>query len=319
MLAGTPDAVTRTNTVGSEEGINGRSWLVGKLYMGTNTTLTTAADFEVCTAKNVDGLGHVAGICSEAPAIEGSYLMAGLAYYAKTNRIRTDLTAVPTTDIKSLKVTTYGITLSSNIPQIRFRNPADPTQTLAVLLPSYRPQDTSNPAGFGAGGLVDFKVVPGSLVPATGTTAGIEKGRYYVNWEVSQHGADYDSDAWGVISYCVKTASNSCGSLTATSETTGNITVTTDLIFTAASGSHGFGYVISGTNADGAHYHSGDTNFNYTYNNPSGGSVVECTNCNRVAGGTSRHLYADDRHVVRSQGSALLRRQVRRLQGLERQ
>jgi type IV pilus assembly protein PilY1 len=85
----------------------------------------------------------------------------------------------------------------------------------------------------------------------------------------------------------VKTASNSCGNLTASSETVGNITITTDLVFTAASGSHGFGYVISGTNADGAHYHSGDTNFNYTYVNPSGGSVVECTNCNRVAGGTS--------------------------------
>ncbi len=287
-LAGTPDAISKTNDVGGHEGINGRNWLVGKLYTGGNQTATTAADFEVCTEKPVDFLGHVAGICSEAPAIEGSYLMAGLAHYAKTNRIRTDLGAVPANDTKSLKVTTYGITLSSNIPQIRFRNPSDPTQTLAVLLPSYRPQDTSNPAGFGAGGLVDFKVVPGSLVPATGATAGIEKGRYYVNWEVSQHGADYDSDAWGVVSYCVKTASNSCGSVTPTSETVGNITITTDLVFTAASGAHGFGYVISGTNQDGAHYHSGDTNFNYSYQPGTGPAVAECVNCNRVAGGTSK-------------------------------
>ena len=286
-LANAPDAVSTTNTVGGHEGINGRNWLVGKLYTGGNQTPTNAPDFEVCTSKPVDRLGHVAGICSEAPAIEGSYLMAGLAHYAKTNRIRTDLTAVPATDIKSLKVTTYGITLSSNIPQIRFRDPANPSNTLAVLLPSYRPQDTSNTTGFGGGGLVDFKVVPGSLVPASGATAGIEKGSYYVNWEVSQHGADYDSDAWGVVKYCVKTSSNSCGNLTPTSETVGNITITTDLVFTAASGSHGFGYVISGTDADGAHYHSGDTNFNYTYVNPSGGSTVECNNCNRVAGGTS--------------------------------
>ena len=105
---------------------------------------------------------------------------------------------------------------------------------------------------------------------------------------MSQHGADYDADAWGVIRYCVKTAANSCGNLSATSEVTGNVTVTTDLVFTAASGSHGFGYIISGTTRDGAHYHSGGSGFNYTYVAPDGTSTVECNNCDALQAATSR-------------------------------
>ena len=286
VLAGAPDAAARTDAVGVAEVITGNQFFVGKI-IGAGATPSTSNDFEICTAKTVPALGQVLGICSEAPALEGSYLMAGLAHYARTNRIRTDL-AVPGSDTKSLKVTTYGITLSSNIPQIPLKNPSNLAQTIATILPAYRPQVTMSPSGVGAGAMVDFRVVPGSLAPATGPATGTERGAYYVNWEVSQHGADYDSDAWGVIRYCVKTATNSCGSLTATSETVGNITITTDLIATAASGTHGFGYIISGTTRDGAHYHSGGLNFNYSYQPPTGPLTAECVNCNVINVPTSQ-------------------------------
>ncbi len=296
-LAGAPSAVTRTNTVGTQEGINGTQRFIGRMLGATptlplNPDLTVNDNFEVCTAKSVSALGDASGICSEAPALEGSWLMSGLAHYAKTNRVRTDLTAVPAGDIKSLRVTTYGVTLASNVPQIQFRNPSNPAQTLATLLPAYRPQVSQAASGHGAGAIVQFSAVPGSFFPATGAATGTERGRYVVSYEVSQQGADYDMDAWGVISYCVKTASNSCGSVTGTSETVGNISVTTDLITHAASGTHGFGYVISGTNADGAHYHSGGdaggVGFNYTYVPPTGAPQVECTNCLATGAPTSR-------------------------------
>ncbi len=286
-LAGSPNATTRTDAVGAQEGFANKPFFIGKI-VGAGATLPAATDFEVCTGKTVPTLGQARGICSEAPALEGSYLMGGLAHYARTNRIRTNISTVPAADAKSLKVTTYGITLASNIPQVKLKNPANLSQTIATILPTYRPQDTSNPAGAGSGAMVDFKVVPGSLVPATGAATGTERGAYYVNWDVSQHGGDYDTDAWGVIRYCVRTAGNACGNLTATSETPGNITITTDLVFTAASGFHGFGYIIGGTNKDGAHYHSGGSNFNYTYRAPDGSQTVECNNCNALQSPTSQ-------------------------------
>ena len=133
-LSGTPNATTRTDAVGTQEGFDNQRYFIGKI-IGSGATPSTASDFEVCTSKNVPSLGQVRGICSEAPALEGSYLMSGLAHYARTNRIRSNIT-VPASDTKSLKATTYGITLASNIPQIRLRNPANPARRLR---PSCRP------------------------------------------------------------------------------------------------------------------------------------------------------------------------------------
>jgi type IV pilus assembly protein PilY1 len=240
-------AVTLTNTVGTAEGINGNNFFVGNDGAGNNN--------ELCTLKNGISLGSVFGVCPESPRGRGSYLISGIAHHAHTNRIRVapDPTALaaPPTNLKALKVNTYGVTLAANSGTVQI-----PVGTNTVtLLPIARVQDivlgAQVPPSAGSGGLIDFKVIQ-----QTATS-----GKFFVQWEVSQQGADRDLDLWGVISYTI--AGN-------------NITVTTDVISANPSGFLGFGYVIAGTNQDGAHFHSGYNTFNYTYNP---GAIVECASC----------------------------------------
>lgn len=74
------DVTALTNTVGDLEGLTGTSQCVG----------CTAASCDMAnTDKNIPGLGEVLGTCPYTPK-ENSYYIAGLAYYANTQDIRTD-------------------------------------------------------------------------------------------------------------------------------------------------------------------------------------------------------------------------------------
>ena len=244
------DAVAQTKLIGDQEGITGNSW-----FVGNNGTSNDG----LCTAKTISNLGSVSGLCPEAPTLHGSYLMAGLAYDAHINKIRSDLT-VPSQDLKSLKVDTYGVALATNVPKIQIPVPAH-TGQFVTILPAYRLDLSSNGSGpFGAGTLVDFKVVAQDLAEGTGT--------FYVNWEDSQQGGDYDQDVWGIISYQIS----------------GNtITVTTDAISASTVNGQGFGYIISGTTNDGPHFHSGILAFDY--NDPTNVTVKDGDG-NTLNGGT---------------------------------
>ncbi|HYA19785.1 MAG TPA: PilC/PilY family type IV pilus protein [Burkholderiales bacterium] len=255
-----------TNIVGDSqhENINGGTWFIGN---------SGAVNNNICSPKTLASFGSGYGICPEAPDNHGTYLMSGIAYEAHTNRIRasSDPVAanVPQNDTTSLKANTYGISLTPNIPKITI-----PVGSSTVtLLPAARMEDAYLPSHFGAGQIVDLKVI--SLTPTS--------GQYFVQWDVSEQGADYEMDIWGTISYVVNNATN-------------QITVTTKVVQQSASGCNGFGYVISGTTQDGAHFHSGtQTNngtsggcanvgtpgpgFYYQYVPPSGPAITECSGC----------------------------------------
>ena len=242
------DAVTETTTIGSKEGINGHAFLVGNNG--------AASPDLMCSAKTVDGLGTTNGICPEAPAQYGSYLSAGAASFAHTNRIRTDI-AVPATDKKSLKVDTYGIALATNVPKIKVPVPGKTGQTVTIL-PAMR---CINPNYCGSGQIVEFKVIERDVVKGT--------GKYFVQWEDSQQGNDYDLDFYGIISYEFKNSGN-------------QIDVTTQVVGGAAGYTLGFGYVISGTDGDGVHFFSAFKG-GYVFNYPTDKS--ECNDCNHKVDG----------------------------------
>jgi type IV pilus assembly protein PilY1 len=230
-----------TNTVGTLEGISG-NYFVGRSGSSTD---------ELCDAKNVASLGSVVGICPEGPTLGGSYVIAGIAYSGHTNRIRSDIT-VPSTDTTSLKVSSYGVQLATNVPQINvtLSGAASPT---VVIQPAYRLVVSS---GNGGGTLVDMKVVSQT---ATATTA---SGLIYLNWEDSEQGGDYDQDVWGILSYNLDKAANT-------------ISITTKVVAYSTVSPQGFGYIVSGTTKDGPHFHSGILNFNYTDST----GVTGCSNC----------------------------------------
>ncbi|WP_341678967.1 PilC/PilY family type IV pilus protein [Niveibacterium sp. SC-1] len=249
---------TYTNAVGAGEGIT-------SAYVGRSGTTYDG----LCTLKSVGALASVNGICPEAPSLEGGYGIAGAAYYAHTHRIRTT-PAIGDQDTTSYKVTTYGVALATNVPRIDVTVGGNPV----VIQPAYRLDRSDVATGrFGTGTIVDFKEVE-----KTSTS-----GKYYINWEDSNQGGDYDQDVIGLLSYTIN----------------GNqISVTTQVIAASTGSPQGFGFVISGTSADGPHFYSGI--YNFTYNLDRTGIAVTgsdvgtkienggCKSCNDQSDRTAR-------------------------------
>lgn len=249
--------ITLTNTVGNATHEN----IVGNFLIGNSGTVNTG----ICSSKALgggsNGLGNLYGICPEAPALRGSYQMVGAAHWARTNRIRSDIAGVPASDARALKVTTYGIALASAVPTIQI--PVPGASRLVTLQPTARTFNGSTDRGHGS--IVDFKVIRQDVAAGT--------GKFFVSWEDSTQGNDYDLDMWGFISYRFISSNT-------------QIEITTDVVYAAAGHSIAFGYVLSGTtNGDGAHFHSAhDGNQVISYHFPSGFNVSlsgnnECNDC----------------------------------------
>ncbi len=218
--------------VGTLEGIHGNSYFVGT----TGDTAPGDDGHQICTAKKIGSLGDVTGICPEAPRLEGTFKIAGMAYYAYNNDINID---GKVSGDQALK--TYAVQLASATPTLQV--PVPGTRRQVTILPSCLNQDlnpdtTANRKLSGACAIVDFKIVE----PHT-ESGGIGKGKVYVNWENGEQGGDFDQDMWGTLSYEI---SNN------------QIKVTTETFGYSGGGARmGFGYIISGTTQDGVHYHSG--------------------------------------------------------------
>jgi type IV pilus assembly protein PilY1 len=194
--------------------------LTGDFFIGANGSDNN----ELCTKKSISDLSSVRGTCPDAPRLEGSYQIAGLAYYARTNDL------IPATK-GSQTVRTYGVALSPALPKVTIDVPGGDGKKITIL-PACRNKSISPESNCA---IVDFKILSQSADKTSGTL--------YVNWEDSEQGGDYDQDMWGVIKYEV---------------TSSSVKVITDVIAQSTPNVMGFGYVISGTDGeDGFHAQSG--------------------------------------------------------------
>jgi type IV pilus assembly protein PilY1 len=242
---------TLTNDIGRAEGLyaSGKKWPIGRTAAETNN---------LCNDKAVSALATSLGICPEAPTGYGSFLMAGAAQYAHTNRIRNDISA-PAENTTAFKVDTYGVALATSTPRIRIPVP-NQAGKFVIIQPAMRLFKD----GGGGGALVDFRVVS-----QTATS-----GKFVVQWEDSEQGGDYDQDMWGTLEYFVDSA-------------TSRISVRTYVAFDSTSTAYrmGFGYAIAGTNGkDGVHFHSGINGLEYIDPVSIGGLVTPATNVNATGG-----------------------------------
>lgn len=229
-----------TDEIADGEGITGNRYFVGENGVDNN---------QLCTAKTVGSLGDVEGICPDVPRLEGTYQIAGLAYYANTNDLRDDRQF-------DQRVSTTSVSLAPARPGVTVPVPANPTQSVTIL-PACRNSDVG-----GNCALVEFKIVEQDLAAGT--------GKLYINWEDSEQGGDFDQDMWGMLDYEI----NAGGT---------EIDVTTDAIFESTIYDMGFGYIISGTTQDGFHAHSGIEGFDY--NDPTG--AAGCDDCQTSDGPTT--------------------------------
>lgn len=221
------------NISASTDIVGAREASATEYFVGKNGTDNNG----LCTPKGVGALSSVSGTCPDAPRLDGTYQIAGLARHAHVNGISSNLEPV----------TTFGVALSPAVPKIEIPIPG---RTDAItLLPACRNGNVN-----GNCAIVDFKIVEQSF-------GAINTGKLYVNWEDSEQGGDFDQDMWGVLNYSVSAT---------------QVTVTTDVIAKSTGFRMGFGYVISGTTNDGFHVHSGINNFTFGSSTdcPSGECVV---------------------------------------------
>lgn len=224
--SGSQTAKTMTKEVGDGEGITGGT--TKKYFVGEHGSDVD----QLCTAKEITDLGDVRGTCPAAPRLSGSYQVAGLAYHARVNDIRSDLD-------ESQQVRTYGVTLSPAVPNVEI--PVPGSDRVVKILPACRA--TMTDVSQGNCGLVDFKIVKNNVATST---AGEYEGAFYVNWEDNEQGGDYDMDMYGMIRYTINST---------------RIRIETEVVHKASSIKMGFGFVVSGTTEDGFNVFSGINEF----------------------------------------------------------
>jgi type IV pilus assembly protein PilY1 len=212
------NARTEANLISTVEGIGGNDYYVGQSGVYTDTS---------CSAKSVGGFGEVRGLCPEEPTKMGSYYSAAVAHYGA----RTGLNP-----LSDEKVSTYAVALASPLPQIEV---AMDGGDFITLIPFAKTVYSTGGGGVSPDrgrfqptcAIVDFYV--DSITPTS--------GRFRVTYEHAEQGSDFDMDALITYEY-VKTAENTLEVTISSLETT----------WGGGSKQH-FGYIISGTAADGVY------------------------------------------------------------------
>jgi len=181
-IIGIGDIETWTNLIGAQEGINGNPFVVANTLANTNNS---------CTTKTVANLGDVQGLCPELPQLEGSYLLSGLAYYAKQTDLRTAAAYAGTQNVD-----TYTVALAESLPS--FEIPTTSGNTVSFV-PTCQ-ANTNGAATLGSAGWTDCSLVDLTVVQQTATY-----GHFLIAWEDSYWGNDYDMDGIASIEYCTAT------------------------------------------------------------------------------------------------------------------
>lgn len=217
------------NKISDDESVN------GKKFIGQSGNITDG----VCTEKDIldnYGLGSVRGLCPEEPTKQGGYYSAAVAYYGHTNDLQ------PSVDGEQ-KVTTYAVGLASPLPRIELKVGAD--QKLITLVPFGK--TVSEKSGSSNTGkwpymptntIVDFYLE--YLTPTF--------GKFRINFEDVEQGADHDMDA--VVSYEYQLIDDSGEAVSDAKEAT-KVKVSLSSLSAAGSYIQHLGYVISGTTKDG--------------------------------------------------------------------
>ena len=212
------DVSALTDAIGDAEAINGTRRFMGEVA-------GTAKDFSP-TIKTIDKLSKARGLAPNSPENQGSFYSAGIAYFGKSGSLQT----VGGKDIPS--VDTYSLLLPS--PNSTVRVPF-PDGRVVTLIPFAK---TVGENGGAKGQYQTTNQFAGIYVTEANTTPGNYSLKFYVNFEDHSAGGDFEMDA---VAYYEITADSS------------NIRVVVQNNANDAAGGQNMGYVISGTNHDGAY------------------------------------------------------------------
>lgn len=178
-----------TDSVGSIEGISG-SYMIGK---GSST----ASDDDIlCTSKTITKLSDARGICPQEPFMQGTYKIAGLAYYAHTNALRTG-----TNYQNAPKVDTYALALADSLPSFAIRIGTNTITFLPLAASNSTAGAKIGDTGWMASGMTEL------IVENWHTNNGNpDYGSLLIYWSDLPWGNDYDMDGVERIQFCVGSA-----------------------------------------------------------------------------------------------------------------
>lgn len=204
-----------TKSLGDKELITGNKFFAGSMVADQNTlnvgnNVGTYQD--LCSSQNVTDLSLVRGLCLDLPSQEGSYLLGGLAWLARTTEMRSDLSKT-----SPLYINTYSVALAENLP--KFEIPVGTGKVTLAPLCQANNTGTATAAStgwrscyLGAVGVGSKTSIKGAkytygraveydTTDPTKTVA----GSFSQVWEDSQWGNDHDNDVVTIITYCVGT------------------------------------------------------------------------------------------------------------------
>lgn len=278
-VPGLQGATMATNTVGDSdhEGIAG-NYLVGRVAPGglpLGASLNTHED--LCTSKTVANLGEVRGICPDIPSMEGSYLMSGLAFQAKTVDLRPDLDSRPA-DHKNT-VQTFAVALAENLPKFEI-----PVGSGSITLAPLCQANGDGGAGIGTTtgwrscflGAVGVGTKTSSVSPnhvyGRPLRSDGRAGSFSLVWEDSLWGNDHDNDVVSMMTYCVgatctrdtigsyggydicwRSDSSVCGGSGQPSVGAGEMLVRIENLSAYAGNAMLSGFAVTGSSNDGTH------------------------------------------------------------------
>jgi type IV pilus assembly protein PilY1 len=173
------------------------------------------------TVKTVSSFGNIRGLAPEAPAKEGSYYAGSVAYYGNI----TDLSSAAGRQ----KVQTFAVALASPLPKIEI-----PVNGKKITLVPFA--KSVGGAGWGISATQGSYQPTNQIVDFYVDSLDATHGKFRVNFEDVEQGADHDMDAIVIYEYTVN-ADNT-------------VTVTLTSEYAAGSITQHMGYVISGTTAD---------------------------------------------------------------------
>ncbi|MFT3961168.1 pilus assembly protein [Propionivibrio sp.] len=205
-----------------------------------------------CSEKTLSSLALASGVCPEMPSVGGSYHMGGLALGSGLYDLRPGYSSKRTTLWGATNpeyaarqpLSTFTIALAENLPDFSVQAGEHVVKFMPFCQANSNGSATLTGAGWRACSMVDLEVESGTTSTA---------GSFKVMWEDSTWGNDYDMDGVMHLRYCVGSAcapyAGSNGMPTTPASNTLYIKVAS---MTAAAG-HAlkYGYVISGTSADG--------------------------------------------------------------------
>jgi type IV pilus assembly protein PilY1 len=190
-----------------------------------------------CTTKTASSFSMIRGLCPEEPTKQGSFYIAGLAHYARVNKLNSKGS--------TSNLTTY-VVATESIPTIDI--PVG-SQTV-TMLPTFTDVSDSS-----KGRLVNMGICPDpsfTVLPGTRTTANAPDYDWFVNkntngyqycydimWDDAELGWDYDLDV--ALRHFIKVSGST-------------ITVRTTAYYAAAGHYDKAGYIINGTTSDGEKY-----------------------------------------------------------------